>query len=358
MNKINRPTILPTALSTATFLWSGVFVLYFLAALLAYLAWCRISEAGKRLERPSVTVVETELFKCTLPTIAVRYSLEGERLTVFSHPSNTVPVMMLSAYRDPAVAYRAVDVNPLLGTINVGDGLEDIGIIDQLGVADAPDVIATDFVHIKPGLLAARSYFRYLSGEGLLYTFARGDTIYSLLVYWERGRENHEFTGEDMMQFFDCLELKTSLDRFERPVVDSSRITTESHSQTASAIGRERMLWRLFADRVATEPETALVAAIGHFRKQLELASSVLEEREILQSDDFKRYEKLLAQREAAVKEWFVLLDKYVAIGDSAAALKQAEFIQRHATLREESLDRRRASLIAAKLAASMNGGK
>ena len=46
MNKVNRPTILPTALSSAIFLWSGVLALYFLAALLAYLAWCRLSDAG------------------------------------------------------------------------------------------------------------------------------------------------------------------------------------------------------------------------------------------------------------------------------------------------------------------------
>ena len=353
MNKVNRPTILPTALSSAIFLWSGVLALYFLAALLAYLAWCRLSDAGWRLAEPTVTEVETELFRCTLPRSVARYSVEGNCLTVHWNPTNDVPMLMLSAYRAPAVAYCAIDANPMLSAIAVENILRDLGVAQSFGVADRPDVIGVKFLHVKPGVIAAHSLFRYRHGEGLLCVFARGDTYYGLLAYWDSddARDVEEAMAESR-KFFDGLELLASPDRFERPFIDSSTLTATEHAKVVAEAESERMQWRLFADRIATEPERALVEAIRHFRRQLELLSSIREEGGLLASEDFNRYEKLLERRAASVRDWFVQLDKYLAIGDDEAAARQAEFIRRHAILREESLDCRRAATVAAEIAA------
>lgn len=353
MNKVNRPTILPTALSSAMFLWSGVLVLYFLAALLAYLAWCRLSDAERRLAEPTVTTVETELFRCTLPRSAARYSVEGDCLTVHMDPTNDVPVLMLSAYRDPAVAYRAIDANPMLATIVVENALRSLGIAREFGIADRPDVIGTKFSHVMPGVIAAVSLFRYRGGEGLFCSFALGDTCYGMLRFWNADDAlDVEESLSKFRELFNGFEMFATPDRFERPFVDSSTLTAAEHAKVVAEAESERMQWRLFADRIATEPERALVEAIGHFRRLIELLSSVREEGELLASEDFRRYGKLLERRAASVSDWFVQLDKFLAIGDEDAAARQAEFIQRHAILREESLDRRRAASVAAEISA------
>lgn len=353
MSKPIRPVIIPTALSSGTMLWCSVMVLYFLAALALYFAWCRLSEAGRRLAEPSCVHVETELFHCTLPSTAVRYSLEGNRLVAYFDATNDIPVMVLSACRNPAIAYRAIDSNPMLGSLHVKNELKNLGMQTGSGIADAPVVIGSDFGPVKPGVTAARTYFDFGSGEGLVYCFALGDCSYSALLFWsDDKRYGLEELRMKITSLFDGLELIASPDRFARPHVNSAEFTAADHERVLAEAERERMLWRMFAGRVDTEPETALVSAIGHFRKLLELTSSVLEEREILKSEDFRSYEKLLERRETVVREWFVLLDKYVAIGDNAAACSQADFIQRHATLQEESLDRRRAAAICAKLTA------
>lgn len=359
MSRENRPVIIPTALSSGTMLWGVVLTLYFLAAYAGYSAWCRLSAAQERLDEPSVIHVEAELFHCTLPSNAVRYSLEGNRLVAYFDATNDTPFVVLSAARDPAISYRAIDANPVLGSMRVKNELEDMGFEIGNGIASAPVVVGSEFAHVKPGVIAARDYFKFQSGEGISYFFTLGDTGYSLMMFWhESSSLDVEELRVKVVSLFDGLELLAPPDRFARPQVNSAEFTTADHERILSEAERERMLWRMFVDRVATEPETALVAAIEHFRKFLELKSSVLEEREILQSEDFKRYCGMLERREAVVREWFVLLDKYVAIGDKDAARKQADFIQRHATLLEESLERRRAAAIGAKLQAQAEKAK
>lgn len=353
MSRENRPVIIPTALSSGAMLWSMMLILYFFAAFAVYSAWCRRSAAKERLAEPSVVHVEAELFHCTLPSAAVRYSLEGNRLVAYFDATDAAPLIMVSAARDPAISYRAIDANPVLGAMCIRRELEDVGFEIGKGIAGTPMVVGSDFAHVKPGVIATREYFKFGSGAGIAYFFVLGDTSYSVMMFWgDSDKIDAEELRVKVVSLFDGLELLAPPDRFVRPLVNSADMTTADHERILSDAGRERMLWLMFADRVATEPETALVSAIEHFRKFLELKSSVLEEREILGSEDFKRYGKLLERREAVVREWFVLLDKYVAIGDSDAAIRQADFIQRHATLIEESLERRRAATIGAKLKA------
>ena len=65
-------------------------------------------------------------------------------------------------------------------------------------------------------------------------------------------------------------------------------------------------------------------------------------------TDDFKLFKRLLAERRRVVAEWFVVLDKAVAMGDWDKAREQAEWIKTHATLKGERQDVRRAADILA----------
>lgn len=353
MNKTDRPFILPTALSSGTMLWSLVFGLYFLAALLGYFAWCRLAAAEARLAEKTPTHVESQYFHCTLPKSVDAYSIQDDVLVMYLDGTNRLPVLTVSAFRDPGIAYRAIDANPALCALNIKWGLRSFGIEEYVESSCGPIVLGTDFSRIKPGVLAARAYFDLGTNEGLAYFTAIGDTCYFVFALWEDGRRlDVESLREELLKFFDGIEFIASPDRFARPHVNSAELTAEEHEKILFEARREEMLWRMFAERIGTEPETALVAAIEHFRKFLELRSSVREEREVVESEDFKRYERLLEQRARVVREWFVLLDKHLATGDLEAAHRQSDFIQRHATLVEESLDRARAAGISAKLAA------
>ena len=76
--------------------------------------------------------------------------------------------------------------------------------------------------------------------------------------------------------------------------------------------------------------------------------SSIRQERIALASDDFKFYQHLLEERRKDVAEWFVVLDKAVAMRDWAKARQQAKWIMDHATLTGERVDVRRAADILA----------
>ena len=91
-----------------------------------------------------------------------------------------------------------------------------------------------------------------------------------------------------------------------------------------------------------------------------ELSSSLApQERIALASDDFKLYQRLLDKRRRDVAEWFVVLDKAVAMGDWEHARKQAKWIMSHATLTGERADvRRAADILATKIPAEDAGGK
>ena len=131
-------------------------------------------------------------------------------------------------------------------------------------------------------------------------------------------------------------------------MVDSGRLTAEINSATHLQVGREFALWSLFAARVESEPEAALLPALKHYREALRLLSSIRQERVALASEDFKLYQRFLEMRRKEVAEWFVVLDKAVAMRDWAKARSQANWIMSHATLTGERIDVRRAAEILA----------
>lgn len=359
MNNTQRPVIVPSALSSGTVLWCIVFGLYFAAALCMYNAWCRLTDAEGRLASPSSVVIDTGLYSCRIPDGVRRYSLDGDRLVMYFSERGSTPLTAMGAIRDPSIKYRAIDINPALGALNIQRMLESIGVIDK-DSKEVPVVLGCDHTHIKPGVMSARFYYDLGDKEGLAYACCLGDTVYFTVSLWDDGlRIDVESLRVYMLAFFKGVDFRVSPDCFARPYVNTAELTSADHERIIAEVTREKMLWQMFADRVATEPESALVSAIEHYRKALELLSSVREEREELSSPDFLRYEGFLMQRARVVREWFVIMDKHLATGDDEAAKKQAEFIQRHATLIEESLDRRRAADVLERLVArEQKGGK
>ena len=111
-------------------------------------------------------------------------------------------------------------------------------------------------------------------------------------------------------------------------------------------------MWKLFAARAETEPDVALLPALLHYREALRLLSSIRQERVALSSEEFNGYCELQKKRSKDVAEWFVVLDKAVAMRDWDKARRQAKWIMQHATLTGERLDARRAAEILAKVEA------
>ena len=78
--------------------------------------------------------------------------------------------------------------------------------------------------------------------------------------------------------------------------------------------------------------------------------SSIRQERLALASEDFALFERFLKERRRRVNEWFVVLDKAMAMGDWEKARSQVDWIVQHATLTGERVDVRRAMETKAKI--------
>ena len=157
-----------------------------------------------------------------------------------------------------------------------------------------------------------------------------------------------------MLEDFDIPERREYIDR---PVVDSGKLTSSMNADTLRQVQREMALWRLFAARAEAEPDAALLPALQHYREGLRLLSSIRQERIALSSDDFKLYQRLLDKRRVDVNEWFVVLDKAVAMRDWDRARRQARWIMSHATLIGERADVRRAADVLATKIPPEDGG-
>ena len=210
-------------------------------------------------------------------------------------------------------------------------------------------VIGLERLTVRPGVTAVRMLFDVSEFEGEAMVFYAGEVRYVLWGLWRDGDapvadEIHRFFRR-LFEDFDIPEMRESIDR---PVVDSSKFTARQNAATHLQVGREMALWRLFAARAEAEPETALLPALQHYREALRLLSSIRQESVALSSEDFTLYQHLLKERSKDVEEWFVILDKAVAMGDWDKARRQAKWIMSHATLMGERVDVRRAADILA----------
>ena len=356
MKQPDKPVIVPSVVSMRGALWSGVLVIYFLAALAVYSSWGRLEAVRAQLAKPVETPIGNDCFSSTVPAGWHCYEEGSNFVTCYRGDPQTLPLIVVATYRDAANTYRALDRNPALVARQISALFSPPKTESSNDVL--PQVVDVEVESVKPGTSAVKAYFILPDGEGLSYTFYRGDIRYLVVGVWP----NDDTAGRAdvcsrVEHIFDRFEFPAVTERFTRPSVNSANQAAGEHTRVLKAVARERALWKMFADRVETEPEAALMPAIGHFRKSLELLSSLREERQLLESEDFKRYNAFLARRAALVREWFVLLDKYRAMGDRAATRRQAEFILRRATLDEETLDRRRAGICLAELNAEEGNG-
>ncbi len=358
MNKSERPVIVPTALSAAVLLWGLVLLAAFGAALFAYAAWSRLDAARARLATPAETTVATDFFNLKMPAACCRYAQETNRAVLSFHETETTPFLSVAASRDPAFAYRALDLNPALFARRIESVLREEGALAPDAVP--PDVVSTARAHLRQGVPIAQAFFSLDAREGLAFSFYLGDIRYFAVAAWHTEMSSRDAAVRAAaLALPQTLGLPAAIERFSRPVVNSAQLDAAEHARIDVEEARERALWKLYAQRVAVEPETALCPAIEHFRRLLTLAASVQEERGILASEDFTAYEGFLRLRARVVNDWFVQLDKHQAVGDLNAAHKQAQYILRHATLEDEALMRRRAAhaetAIAARRAAAQD---
>lgn len=339
-----KPVLVPTALSAKVALWSLVYAAAFGALLWIYKTHGGIEAAREKLAIPATTVVETLRFRVELPPGWAQYASDEDSLVAFKEKSGSAPILRILALHDERFAYHALDVNPVVVLKIV---LDDMASGEVKGVSDKAVLKATgsEVFSVKPGVNAVRLIFDMDHYDGETVVFYEGGVRYLVWAIWPHGDNS---SGDEIDAFckhlFEDLEIPDLRESIDRPVVHSGRITPEINAETHGQVEREMAMWKLFATRAETEPEVALLPALRHYREALRLLSSIRQERVALATAEFARYCELQEKRRKDVAEWFVVLDKAVAMRDWEKARRQAEWIMKHATLTGERLDSRRAA--------------
>lgn len=353
MNNVNKPVIVPTLMSSRTTIWCFVLLGFFIALLLVYNRYDACREAEAELRRPVVTTVKTEKFEMPMPPGWKVWASDGDSALLKRSAGQTVPYIEIVANSSPALAYRALDENKALLLMHIHDRVSRTGLVSTNFVNGAVEVLGSDVTPVKPGLSAVKMIIDVGSHTGSAVAFYTGDTVYMIHGV---AADDDESGQAEIRSFIDHLGddavLPDYREFFERPVIDSSAITSEIIAEMLAKNERELALWKLFASRVEQEPDAALLPAIIHFREALKAMASIRREYQLLNSEDFARYRSFLDIRKANVREWFVKLDKQMAMKDVEGACEQARFIIAHATLVDESLERRYASEKLAELVA------
>lgn len=343
-----KPVILQTIHSARTILWSLAFIALFASLMWAYCAYDSLVRARARLGEPVPTTVAMPLYSVTLPPHWESYARDGNTLAVFRSRGCDMPLMFFEARRDPGYPYHAIDVNPAIALKIVEDGIEAAPIASKPSGLTL-NIVGSELLTVKPGISAVHLLFDADDHVGVATIFFAGDVRYVIWTLWQEGdTETADEVREFFRHIFENLKVPELRESIDRPVVDSGRLTAEINSATHLQVGREFALWSLFAARVESEPEAALLPALKHYREALRLLSSIRQERVALASEDFKLYQRFLEMRRKEVAEWFVVLDKAVAMRDWAKARSQANWIMSHATLTGERIDVRRAAEILA----------
>lgn len=343
-----KPVLVPTVYSARTLLWTLALVALFGVALWNYYAFGKLGKARAALAEPVHETVAMPLYTVRLPLGWETYAKDGDALAVFRHKDKDIPVLFCFAEQASRFYFHALDTNP---TISFHIVEEDIGAAKIDGVpSPLPMRIAgTEVLTVRPGVRAVHMLFDILSYNAEAMIFYSGDVRYVLWAIWpdddaESGEDCHRFFRR-LFEDFTIPEMREFIDR---PVVDSGDFTAETNESTMRLVGREFAQWRLFSARVEAEPESALLPALVHYRESLRLLSSIRQEHVALATEDYKLFRKFLERRHRDVAEWFVVLDKAVAMGDWDKARSQAKWIITHATLNGERQDLRRAEDILA----------
>lgn len=344
MTKISKPAVVPTLLSSRSLAWSLVLVAAFLVLWWLYSAYGRLESVRAELRRATKTHVVAPPMSANVPAGWAAYSLTPREFRMYRQTDSRLPLIEINIDRANEHRFRALDRNPAVVLNLVQKHLA----WESRYKETEPKLALTglEVVLVKPGVQGIHFVFKTedgLLGEGV--EFFLGDIRYMVWGLAERAdaaalADIGGFVG----RIFDEIDLPDIREDFERPVIHSGNLTAEDNRRTLEEAEREVLMWKLFAKRAETEGQTALLPAIQHFRNAVRLLSSIRRERAFVESDEYERYRRLMKVRRDDVRKWFVLLDKYRAMRDYAAARRQAAFIFDHVTLVGEGTDRRRAA--------------
>lgn len=339
-----KPAIVPTLSSARVLLWSIVYLAIFGAVLAVYCQYGRLGEARERRSRPVETKVSCRYFRTLLPAGWAYYAETNDTVMVFRDGPDRLPMLQISAVRSPDLAYRGVDQNPAVSMRKLG---QLVSSLDQW--ADGKETVLVnlgcELLPVKPGITAKHLQFTDYDRLGELVTFYSGEVRYTV---WGACRMDDRAAADEISAYlrhlFERFSIPEMREMIDRPVFDSGRITPEMNASVQALVAREMALWRLFASRARTQAETSLLPAIEHYREAIRLLSSIGQESQALTTPDFARYCEFVETRRQRVSEWFVQLDKLVAMRNWKEARTMAKWIVDHATLVGELVDRRRAT--------------
>lgn len=351
-NTIPKPAVVPTFTSQKGLLWALLLIALFGALLWLYSSWSAFDKARARRAEPVKTVVSTPLYDVKLPLGWEEYSRDDFAVAAWRREGNNLPILHFLAERDLGNHYHAIDLNSAVILRIIGED------ITAEHIPELPKPLAlvskgvTEFV-AWPHVRGVRIVFDFdmapFTGEAVI--FYSGDIRY---IIWSVWPEDDTAAGAEVQEYlshlFNGMSIPDLREAIDRPVVNSADLTAEINERVHLQVDRELALWRLFAARAETEPNAALLPALVHYREALRLLSSIRQERLALASEDFILYRRLLDKRRQDVEEWFVVLDKAMAMRDWKAARAQADWIMTHATLTGERVDARRAADTLAKI--------
>lgn len=333
-----KPVIRTTFFTARTTLALALLVAGFLALLALYLASDRRAALRRAAATPVATTVDMPDFTAVVPPGWQSYSRSGRVLRMFRRTGAGLPSITLAVARDEAFAFRALDTNPAF-------------VVRKLARALGPDanvtLLGSETVPVDPGIPAVHFFFERAAtrGEGLF--FYKDDAEY---LFWGLAATDDAVGQADIRGFmraaFTAIVLPDRRERFDRPVIQSGLLAYEDTRRALATADKELALFRLYSARADAAPDANLVPALRHFHDTIHALSSVRQERALLNTPAFARYQALAAARRQEVAEWFVLLAKDRAMGDNDAARAQAQFIIEHATLDNEADDVLRAKAV------------
>ena len=336
MNSPKTPQMVPTLLSSRVLVWSAVLVLLFAGLTSLYFSVLALKRVRAAFAEPVSTEVVHPALTVVEPAGWKTYAKDENGIWLFRESPATGAVIRVIVRQDESLRYQALDMNRALLLRRLARALNASGgKAGPDGKVVSLELSGSAVVTVRPGVLGIRFiFFDNLDrcGTGLYFLYGeRSYLIYGLSSLGDVAArtEIEKFVTRPE----ESIVLAAAFEDIERPVVDSALLTPERNRDVLGEVDRELAMWRLFSERAETEPAAALLPAIGHFRDAVRLLSSIRQEATLLSGDEFKRYRVLLERRQATLREWFVLLDKFRAMRDLEGAKRQADFIRQHATL-------------------------
>lgn len=358
MTESEKPQIVPTLVSSGILVWSLALVALFGVITFLYFMCLRVRDAKEALAQPVGGTISSEGVAFDAMKGWEAFVRSPGEIRLYRRGGAGLPMLKIGFERHALNQFRALDCNPALVTRRLMNEIA----AESLFTNPVVNVWLTGIGlgQGKTGLPTVRFLFQptvgemELTGGGVM--FYSGE--YRFFAWWLAEASDPAAVGE-LRAFsdspFERLRPPPSQEVFDRPVIESQKLTAERSRQVQAEAERELSLWRLFADRAKAE-SAARLPAISHFRDAVRLLASVRRESGVLASEDFAEYARLLERRRAMVREWFVQLDKFQAIGDAEAMKRQAEFIRDHATLTEEAPQVHRALDMIAELESAQQG--